>query len=297
MQVAADYELFARIAELGSISAAAARLGISVPMASKRLARLEARLGTRLINRSTRRLVLTAAGQQFRDDVAAILDAIEAAEERLVGSTRRIAGPLRVSAPTSFGRMHVAPYLRPFCDTHPDVDLELNLTDALVDLMADGVDIALRIARIEAPAPGVTLLAPNARVLCASPDYLAREGSPRTLRDLARHRRLAADGQSPWRLSGVDGPVLFEPRSVVRTNSSEVVRELALAGMGIALRSLWDVHGDLAAGRLVRVLPQWQGQTDVHIHAVTLPGPAPAARVSAFVSYLAALYQPTPPWA
>ena len=135
------------------------------------------------------------------------------------------------------------------------------------------------------------------RVLCASPDYLAREGSPRTLRDLARHRRLAADGQSPWRLSGVDGPVLFEPRSVVRTNSSEVVRELALAGMGIALRSLWDVHGDLAAGRLVRVLPQWQGQTDVHIHAVTLPGPAPAARVSAFVSYLAALYQPAPPWA
>lgn len=297
MQAAADYELFARIAELGSISAAAARLGISVPMASKRLARLEARLGTRLINRSTRRLVLTAAGQQFRDDVAAILDAIEAAEERLVGSTRRIAGPLRVSAPTSFGRMHVAPYLRPFCDAHPDVELELNLTDALVDLMADGVDIALRIARIEAPTPGVTLLAPNARVLCASPDYLARAGTPRTLRDLARHRRLAADGQSPWRLSGVEGPVQFDPRSVVRTNSSEVVRELALAGMGIALRSLWDVHGDLAAGRLVRVLPQWQGLTDVHIHAVTLPGPAPAARVGAFVGYLAGLYRPTPPWA
>lgn len=297
MQVAADYELFARIAELGSISAAAARLGISVPMASKRLARLEARLGTRLINRSTRRLVLTPAGLQFRDDVAAILDAIEAAEERLVGSTRRVAGPLRVSAPTSFGRMHVAPYLRPFCDAHPDVELELNLTDALVDLMADGVDVALRIARIEAPAPGVTPLVPNARVLCASPDYLARHGTPRTLRDLARHRRLAADGQSPWRLSGPDGPVVFEPRSVVRTNSSEVVRELALAGMGIALRSLWDVHGDLAAGRLVRVLPQWQGLTDVHIHAVTLPGPAQPVRVSAFIAYLAGLYQPTAPWA
>lgn len=297
MPSAEDYELFARIAELGSISAAAARLGISVPMASKRLARLEARLGTRLINRSTRRLVLTMAGQQFRDDVTMILDAIDAAEERLVGTTRRMAGPIRVSAPTSFGRMHVAPYLRGFCDAHPDVDLELNLSDALVDLMADGFDVALRIARIEAPGPGITLLAPNARVLCASPDYLARHGPLRTLRDLAQHRRLAAEGQSPWRLVGADGPVTFDPRSVVRTNSSEVVRELALAGMGIALRSLWDVHGDLAAGRLVRVLPQWRGQTDVHIHAATLPSPAPPARIAAFIAYLAALYQPSPPWA
>jgi DNA-binding transcriptional LysR family regulator len=296
-----DYDLFACIADQGSISAAADKLGISVPMASKRLARLEARLGTRLINRSTRRLALTGAGQQFRDDVVAILNAIQTAEERLVGATRLLSGPIRISAPTSFGRMHVAPYLKPFLDAHPQVDLELNLTDDLVDLLALGIDVAVRIAEVPvraaaAPPPGICLLAPNRRILCAAPGYLARHGTPATLKDLAQHRTLAAQWQSPWRLAGPDGPVTVDPRSLVRTNSSEVVRELALAGMGIALRSLWDVNADLAAGRLVRVLDAWQGLTDVHIHAAFLPSPSQPRRVTAFIDYLRELFQPVPPW-
>ena len=302
-----DYDLFACIADLGSISAAADKLGISVPMASKRLARLEARLGTRLINRSTRRLALTGAGLQFRDDVVAILNAIQTAEERLVGATRLLSGPIRVSAPTSFGRMHVAPYLKPFLDAHPQVDLELNLTDDLVDLLALGIDVAVRIAEVPGriaevpvsgagPAPGICLLAPNRRILCAAPGYLAHHGTPAALKDLAQHRTLAAQGQSPWRLSGPDGPVTVDPRSIVRTNSSEVVRELAIAGMGIALRSLWDVNADLAAGRLVRVLDAWQGLTDVHIHAAFLPSPSQPRRVTAFIDYLRQLFQPVPPW-
>ncbi|WP_353226523.1 LysR family transcriptional regulator [Novosphingobium sp.] len=296
MAIALDYDLFARIAELGSISAAAQKMGISVPMASKRLARLESRLGVRLINRSTRRLVLTGAGQRFRDDVVAIIDAVHHAEERLIGATQGLSGPIRISAPTSFGRLHLAPYLRRFIDRHPQVDIDINLTDEMVDLFHLGVDVAVRIAPIDAAPLDTCVLAPNHRILCAAPDYLARRGMPATLKDLAQHQTLAAQGQTPWRLSGPDGAVTFDPRPQVRTNSSEVVRELALAGMGIALRSLWDVTADLTSGRLVRVLDRYEGVTDVQIHAAWPRNPNLPRRVTAFIDYLRDLYQPVPPW-
>ncbi len=291
-----DYELFARIAELGSISAAAAKLGMSVPMASKRLARLEARLGTRLINRTTRRIALTSAGSQFRDDVVAILNAIQLAEDRLVGSTRRLSGTIRVSAPTSFGRMHVAPYLAPFLEAHPQVDIEFDLTDSFVDLLRDGVDLAIRIAGPCPASLAACVLAPNRRILCAAPAYLQRHGTPVSLRDLHQHKALAAHGQSPWRLAGPEGAVAFDVKSAVRTNSSEVVRELALAGLGVALRSLWDINADLASGRLVRVLEACEGLTDVHIQAVYPANPTPPRRVLALIAHLRALYYPAPPW-
>lgn len=296
MTDAIDYDLFARIAELGSISAAAARLGISPPMASKRLARLEARLGTRLINRSTRRIALTAAGQQFRDDAVAILNAIHSAEARAAGTTQTLSGPLRVSAPTSFGRMHIAPYLKPFLDVHPQIEFTLDLADSFVDVLADGIDVAVRIAGTVPAALHSTVLAPNRRILCAAPAYLARHGAPLSLRDLHHHRLLAAQGQSPWRLAGPDGRVTFDVKSAVQTNSSEVVRELALTGLGIALRSLWDVTADLASGRLVQVLNSHQGLPDVHIHAVHLRSPTQPRRVTAFIDHLRDLYQPVPPW-
>ena len=296
MTDAIDYDLFARIAELGSISAAAARLGISPPMASKRLARLEARLGARLINRSTRRIALTAAGQQFRDDAVAILNAIHSAEARAAGTTQTLSGPLRVSAPTSFGRMHIAPYLKPFLDVHPQIEFTLDLADSFVDVLADGIDVAVRIAGTVPAALHSTVLAPNRRILCAAPAYLARHGAPLSLRDLHHHRLLAAQGQSPWRLAGPEGRVTFDVKSAVQTNSSEVVRELALTGLGIALRSLWDVTADLASGRLVQVLNSHQGLPDVHIHAVHLRSPAQPRRVTAFIDHLRDLYQPVPPW-
>ena len=296
MTDAIDYDLFACIAELGSISAAAARLGLSAPMASKRLARLEARLGVRLINRSTRRIVLTTAGQQFRDDATAILNAIHSAEARIAGTTQMLSGPLRVSAPTSFGRMHIAPYLKPFLDVHPGIEFALDLADSFVDVLADGVDLAVRIAGAVPASLQSVVLAPNRRILCAAPAYLDRHGNPQTLRDLHQHRLLAAQGQSPWRLSGPEGRVTFDVKSAVRTNSSEVVRELALTGLGIALRSMWDVTADLAAGRLMRVLDSHEGLTDVHIHAVHLPSPAQPRRITAFIDHLRHLYQPVPPW-
>lgn len=292
-----DYALFARIAEAGSLSAAGRALGLSPAMVSKRLARLEARLGAQLVHRTTRRLALTGPGERFLHDVRAVLAAAAEAEARLTGGTGRLAGTLRVTAPTSFGRLHVAPHLGRFLAAHPALRLELDLSDGFVDLVGERVDIAVRIAAAVAPPLAGHRLATSARVLCAAPAYIAAHGVPATIAALASHRLLAATGQLPWRLAGPRGAVTVAGESHVRTNSSEVARELTLAGLGVALRSLWDVGDDLAAGRLVRVLPDHRG-SDVGIFAVhPRAGFVPPA-VTAFAAFLRALYgAPAPGWA
>ncbi len=308
----ADYALFASIVENGSLSAAGRAVGLSPAMVSKRLARLEARLGAALVNRTTRRLALTETGERFHRDVLAILKAVEEAEARVGGQKSGPSGRLRVSAPTSFGRLHVAPHLKRFLDAYPRVELDLDLSDGFVDLMAERIDVAVRITPTVGSGVSARRLATNRRILCAAPAYLAEHGTPEDTAALARHRLLAATGQFPWRLTGrltgrlpgaaggragrsAGGTVTIDGASHVRTNSSEVVRELALAGVGIALRSLWDVSGDLAAGRLVRILPDCEGSADVGIYAVS-PRREIAPAVRAFTDFLEGLYGPVPPW-
>ena len=281
-----DYLLFARAVEAGSLSAAGRILNISPAMMSKRLSRLEARLGVRLIHRTTRRLALTEEGASLHRDLVAILDAIQQAEQRVTNRHRTASGPLRISAPTSFGRLHVAPHVARFLDLHPRVDLELNLSDAYEDLLAERIDIAIRITSdIPAHLEGHPLAA-NRRILCASPAYLAAHGAPGKIADLAHHRLLAADGQLPWRLVNGRARKLVDGQSHVRTNSSEIVRELALTGVGIALRSLWDVGDLIAQGSLVRLLDSWEGPADLAVHAVHPRAAGRPAAVDAFIAFL-----------
>ena len=288
-----DYLLFTRVVTGGSIAAGARGLGISPAMASRRLARLEARLGVRLVQRTTRRLALTAAGEQLHRDAVAILAAAEAAEARLTGAATVPAGPLRVSAPTSFGRLHVAPHLHRFLHAHPRVDLSFDLSDAFVDLVAHGIDVSVRIAAAVPVGLEAHRLGDSRRVLCASPAYLARAGTPARIDDLGDHALLAAAGQMPWRLVSGGRRASIDRESDVRTNSSELVRELALSGVGIALRSLWDVGDALREGRLVRVLPDWEGTRDVAIWALHPRAPIVAPAVRAFVTFLAEVIDPT----
>ncbi len=287
-----DYALFVAVAESGSLSAAARALRISPAMVSKRLQKLENRLGVTLVHRTTRRLALTEAGERFRDDLSTILVSLDAAEARVTGARGTPAGPLRVSAPTSFGRLHVAPHLGTFLAAHPAVALTFDLTDGFVDLLGERVDVAIRIAS-EVPANVVAhRLATSRRVLCAAPSYLAAHGVPATVQGLDDHRLLAAAGQMPWRLVAEGRAIQVERDSHVRTNSSEMVRELALGGVGIALRSLWDVGDALRDGRLVRVLPEWEGSAAVGIYAVHLRSGAVPAAVGAFVAFLQAVVDP-----
>lgn len=289
-----DYALFASVVEAGSLSAAARRLAISPAMVSKRLTRLEARIGARLLHRTTRRLALTDIGERFHADVVDILDRVRRAEARVSGATQVPAGVLRVSMPTSFGRLHIAPYLHRFLSDFPKVELEVSLSDTFIDLMADRIDLAVRITA-EVPANLMAhRLATSPRILCASPSYLAAHGVPRSLSELKRHRLLAAEGQMPWRLFNGPRSGTVEQRSHVRTNSSELVRELAQSGVGIALRSLWDIAASLQDGALVRILPEWQGSSDVGIYAIHHGGAGASPAVEAFTAFLQTLLQPAP---
>lgn len=281
-----DYLVFARIVENGSLSAAARTMLASPAMVSKRLARLEARLGVRLLHRTTRQMTLTEVGKRFYNDLSSILQELREVEQRIVSEQGEPAGVLRISAPTSFGRLHVAPMLHEFLVRHPKVELELELSDGYVDLFTAGFDLAIRIASSAPVSLEVHRLGGSRRILCASPAYLARHGAPATIAELSKHRLLAADGQLPWRLVNGRRHCSVAGQSCVRTNSSEVVRELAVTGVGIALRSLWDVGPLVADGTLVPVLAGWEGPTNLAIYAVHPRTPIVPPAVNAMVLFL-----------
>lgn len=290
-----DLDVFAHVVTAKSMSAAGRQLKLSPAVISKRIRRLEERLGVRLLQRTTRQLSLTEAGQGFYERVVSILSSIEDAEAWVASGTGQARGTLRVSAPTSFGRMHIAPHLKPFLDANPLVSVDLILTDAFVDIIGEGFDLAVRIADLQDSSLVAKRLAPNHRVLCASPGYLAARGVPDSIEALARHT-LITHNADQWRLDGPSGPVNVRVGGPLRTNSSEVVREALLAGIGIALRSTWDVGPELKSGALLRVLPEYSVGKRVAVHAVYPSRRHMEQKVRVFVDYLAELYGATPYW-
>jgi len=291
-----DMEIFARVVGAGSMSGAGREMGLSPAVVSKRLKRLEERLGTRLLQRTTRQIALTEAGQGYYERVVAIIASLEEAEAFVARRSAVAKGLLKVSAPTSFGRMHVAPHLARFLDSHPDISLNLNLSDAFVDIVSEGYDLAIRIAALDDSSLVARRLAPNHRLLVASPAYLAAHGEPKTIQDLVRHNCLTASPQDSWRLEGPDGQVSVRVHGNIQTNSSEVVREACLAGLGIALRSTWDVGPDLQAGRLKVVVPSHRGNPRVGVYAVYPSRRFLPQKVRVFIDFLAGLYGAEPYW-
>jgi DNA-binding transcriptional LysR family regulator len=291
-----DYEIFTRVIKAGSLSAAARELHSTPAMISKRLTRLEDRLGVKLLYRTTRRLTPTEVGQSFYERVLAVLAAVADAESLAAIDSDRPRGLLRVSLPTSFGRLHVAPRLKDFLDTYPELRLLVDLNDEYADLASGGFDVAVRIGTLPDSALIARRLAPNRRVLCASPLYLEKHGAPTDLDDLDQHRLLAAEPQIAWRFDGPAGPVTYKPQSCLQTNSSELVREAVVSGLGIAFRSTWDVANELKLGTLRRVLPQYNGASDVNIYAVYAGRRLVPPKVRAFVDYFAGVFGPDLPY-
>ncbi len=291
-----DYEIFTRVIKAGSLSAAARELHSTPAMISKRLTRLEDRLGVKLLHRTTRRLTPTEVGQSFYERVLAVLAAVADAESFAAHDNDRPRGLLRVSLPTSFGRLHVAPRLKAFLDTWPELRLLVDLNDEYVDLASGGFDVAVRIGTLPDSALIARRLAPNRRVLCASPLYIEKHGLPADLEDLDQHRLLAAEPQIAWRFDGPGGPVTYKPQSCLQTNSSELVREAVVSGLGIAFRSTWDVANELKLGTLRRVLPQYSGASDVNVYAVYAGRRLVPPKVRAFVDYFAGVFGPDLPY-
>lgn len=261
-----DLELVTAIQQRGTLAGAATLLGISPPMATKRLAALEAALGQRLFLRTTRRVSPTAEGEALCAHAATLLAGFQAAEEALRDRRDEPAGPLRLVSTFGFGRLWVGPALRTLREMHPGLTVELHLTEQLPDLAADGFDGAVWLWAAPPHRSGQWVsrrLAPNQRLLVASPAYLAGRGVPRHPEELLQHDCLTVreNGMSNdlWVLQRErDGKVIRMPvRGAMSSNSGEMVRDWCLAGAGITLRSLWDVAPRLASGELVRVLPEW----------------------------------------
>jgi DNA-binding transcriptional LysR family regulator len=291
-----DLDVFVRVAATGSMSAAGRILGLSPAVISKRIKRLEERLGTRLFQRTTRQIALTEAGKGYHDRVTAILADLEDAEAFASGRSSEMHGTLKISAPTSFGRMHIAPHLKTFMERHPGISIQLMLTDEFTDIVGGGFDLAIRIAELTDSSLVARRLAPVRRILCASSEYIAAHGAPRSIEELKTHVCLPAHNNDSWRLEGPEGPVVLRPEGKLITNSSEVIREAVIGGLGIALRSTWDIGPELKAGRIVQVLPAYESSRNVALSAVYPSREFLPQKVRAFIDYLAGLYGPSPYW-
>jgi DNA-binding transcriptional LysR family regulator len=294
-----DIALFLRVLDLGSISAAARSLDLSVAVASQRLKRLEADLNVRLLHRTTRHLTPTPEGLLLAEQGRALVEDLEALSDSLRRTGGGIAGTLRMTMSSTFGRLYISPLLPEFLALHPEVRVSVDLNDMKVDLVNAGMDLAIRIGALDDSTLVARKLASNRRVLCASPDYLRKHGEPQTPDDLAQHDCLLLVGtqgrQDTWRVQGPDGEVAVRVHGRIESNQGELLRDAAIAGMGIAMHSTWHVNGDLRAGRLQVVLPEFP-LADTGIHAVMPQRCLVPPRVRAFVDFLAQRLGETPPW-
>ena len=291
-------ETFVEVMARGSLSAAARAEGIAPAMIGRRLDALEARLGVKLLQRTTRRLVLTDEGSAFLEDCQRILAEVGDAESAISEHSMRASGHLTVSAPAGFGRQHVAPLLPSFLAEHRDVSINLNLSDRVVDLVAEGVDVAIRIASLDDSNLVGVKLADNRRVVVASPAYLKRHGWPRQLADLARHNCLpiSSEGsQRGWTFIDDGKPVTLKVGGNMVCNDGAVLHAWALAGKGLAWRSRWEVGGQIASGELVTVLDDFAAPGN-DVHAVFAQRRHLPLRIRAFVDFLRRSYAAPDYW-
>ena len=293
------WAIFAKVAETGSFAKAAAELAISQPTVSKALTRLEGRLKTTLFHRTSRRMSLTASGQASLERAARILSEGEAVEAEVTEQSKNLRGPIRIAAPMSFGVSHLAPALLAFMAMHLDVAPDLHFSDELIDMVADGFDMALRISTL----PDSSLLA---RRLCmvrlllvGAPAYFERHGRPTHPRDLATHQALRyvhARAGEAWRFQHAElGEFAQVVPAKLRANNAEGLIPALRAGLGLAVQPEFLAWQDLQSGALETALDGWQ-VPPIALHIVTPPGRARPARVQALIEFLASHFAQAP-WA
>ena len=289
----ADLGFFSALASAGSLSAAARELDITTAAVSKHLALMESRMGVSLVNRTTRRMSLTPEGELYLEHARRILGEIDGMEQLLGASQATPQGLLRVNATLGFGRSHVAPLISQFVRSYPQVEVQLQLSVNPPPLTDDAYDVCMRFG----PPPDARVIAkyiaPNRRLLCAAPSYLARHGTPKVPNDLTRHNcigiRQGDEGYGVWRLSTGRGrnasTEVIKTRGNLATNDGEIAVNWALDGHGILMRAEWDIERYLRSGRLVHVLPQYH-TPDADIHAVYPQRHQMATRVRVFVDFV-----------
>lgn len=287
-----DFEawaVFACVVEHRSFSGAATALGVSKATVSKAISRLEARLGTTLFHRTSRRLTLTDSGQALAERAQRILQEGQCAEEQALDAASAPAGLVRIAAPLSFGIKHLGPVLADFLGRHPAIRIDLRLSDAFVDIVGEGIDIAIRIAELPDSSLRARRLGPVTGHIVAAPAYFERHGRPRHPADLAGHACFTyANTANPdvWRFRKAGGEeAAVRVEGPIRTDNGEAILPALRAGLGVAVLPGFIVDDDLAAGTLEAVLPEWSAGAS-GLHLITPPGTLRPARVEALIDYL-----------
>lgn len=283
-----EMRAFVAVVDAGSFVRAADALGLSKTAVSRLVGDLESRLGTRLLHRTTRRLSLTPEGEVFQERCRSLLEGVEAAEAELSTHASEVVGQLRINVPVTFGLLHLAPLWPAFMALHPRVVLDVTLSDRLVDLVDEGYDLAVRIAQLQTSSLVSRQLTSTRLVLCASPDYLSRHGTPAHLSDIAQHSvigyTLLATGDQ-WAFHGPQGPVSLKVTPRMRTNSGDTCCAAALQHLGIVLQPTFLVGPHLASGALVEILPEYRS-IDLGVHAVYPTRKHLTPKVRALIDFL-----------
>jgi DNA-binding transcriptional LysR family regulator len=290
---------FVEVAQRGSLSAAAREEGITPAMVGRRIDQLEERLGVKLFKRSTRKVTLTPEGATFYEDCHRVLDDLRSAEESLTIGAKSASGRLIATAPTAFGRKHIAPHLPAFLAEHPNLSIVLHLSERLVDLKNERFDLAIRIADLKSVDLIAAKLARNHRVVCGSAAYLKRAGKPRALADLARHNCLVTSNEEGaadmWTFHEKGKPVAMKVGGTLQCNDGEVLTRWAIAGEGLAWRSAWEVSEEVKRGRLVTVLDEFAVPGN-NVYAVYAERRLLPAKVKFFIEFLRKTFGDPPYW-
>jgi len=289
---------FATIAALGSYARASDKLGISRTIASKRVSGLEAELGVKLINRTTRSMSLTEAGRKLHVMADTLFGLLDSAEEEIRSGAAAPRGVLRVNAPMSFGIRHLGRIVDEFLLRYPDIEMEFMLDDRVVNIVEEGFDVAIRIRRLEDSSLLARYLAPAQMALCAAPAYLERRGEPSTPAELEQHECLVYDylaRQGVWSFVRAGQHVDVRVRGRLRGNNGDVLLQAALDGLGIILAPTFIAHEALRSGALAPILPEWRA-LDAGVYAVMPPGRIDVHRVRTFVDHLANALGKEPYW-
>lgn len=286
---------FVRAARLLNIRAAGRELGLSPAVASGRLAKLEQDLGVRLLQRTTRSVSLSEDGEAFLPHAEELLTSMDAARASVGGRAAFPAGTLRVTAPASFGRMHIVPALPDFLEHYTDLTIDLHLSDHVVDLVDGGFDVAIRNMALPSSSLIARKLADDRRLVCASPDYVRRHGAPDTLEDLGSHRCVILRGFEKW--SFLEGDTLrsIKVAGPLTVDNGEAMRDATVGGLGLSVNALWSVSEHLKSGALLRVLPDYE-IAKAAISAVYPMGRIVAPKVRSFIDFLVDRFGSPPYW-
>jgi DNA-binding transcriptional LysR family regulator len=292
-----DVALFVRVCATRNLSAAGREFGLSPAASSARMAQLEKRLGARLLHRTTRQIALTQDGETFLERALALLEAAEQAASSVGEASAQPQGLLRVAASVSFGRLHIVPALAQFLERYPGIRLDLRLSDRIIDMAANGIDVAVRNGPLRDSALVARILAPSRLVVCAAPAYLDAHGRPQRPQDLAAHQCLALEGMNPWRFRDIDGSVIsMRVGGRLQSDNGEALRDAAVAGLGIALQSTWAVAEQLKSGALLALLGAYPPALESVVSAVYLHRHFVPPKTRVFIDFFAARFGPAPYW-